>query len=359
MFFKKEIWRIFPIFKSILNSKSAVHKGGLRNLLCALLLLAAAPSVIAETESEELAAIIAQIKDMQGNQNTAELSAPGTLSSNNAPNNTQAFDISTPSNIIGGTDAAIEEYPEFTLVIGTDGAGTVTFYCGGTLISNNTVLTAAHCSTNPANSYFAIPGFHTFADELFAVPVDGVAIHPEYNAETANNDVAIMTLSRSLALPAASVYAGDSDLVGVSGTVIGIGFNGSTPESEMAQVLQEVAAPITSNALCSESWLNLAGFDPITESMLCAGFTTDARGTCTNDSGGPLLADLNGVRAVVGTVSFALIPCEANRATQGYARTSVLSDFILRESPNTRFITDSNFEFIPSIMMLLKESSLE
>jgi len=189
------------------------------------------------------------------------------------------------------------------------------------------------------------------ASDLFQA--NEISVHPQYNSNTFDNDIAVITLRRSSTSPVAKVYQGDSNLTGTDGAVIGTGLSQTTPNDVAPDVLQEVAAPITSNASCNDAWESILGIRPITQNMLCAGFATDGRGTCSGDSGGPIFAEFRGARAIVGTVSFGIVPCELNRGTQAYARTSALSDFIQSASPNTEFIRSSDVGFIPSIMMLL------
>ena len=343
-------------------------KNSVKSVLCALLLLACSQVVLADASSDELASIVALINDIRKNPSANDFSVPGrpsflNLNSNSSvsASNLGSGELLAPAEIIGGNNADRNEYREYTLVIGTDGQGDITFLCGGTLISSNTVLTAAHCSDAPASTYFAIPGFYSFDDDVEAAnlfQVGRVAVHPQYDAAAINNDIAVMTLSQPSSISPASVHQGSSDLAGSSGIVIGTGLTASSPTPVAPTILQEVAAPITNNAECATQWINLAGINPVTESVLCAGFTTNARGTCSGDSGGPLFADIDGVRTVVGTVSFGIVPCEANRATQGFARTSALIDFIASASPNTQFIaTSGDAGFLPPIMMLLDEAS--
>jgi len=373
MFFKKEVLSIITVIANLAAikltwiNKLTLSKRRLKPYFCTLLFLLslnpALSSANSGENSEELASIVAQINDIQKNPEDYDLTPPGRIQFLSlAAQNSSEENFEAPSNIIGGNNADRREYREYVLVIGTDGLGNITFLCGGTLISSSTVLTAAHCSTNTASSYFTIPSFYTLTDPITVAglfQVGRVAIHPQYNPASINNDIAVMTLVQSSSIPPASVHAGQSALDGADGTVIGTGLVASSPSSFGVDVLQEVAAPIISNAACADNWVRLARINPVTDSVICAGFANNANGTCSGDSGGPLFANIDGVRTVVGAVSFGLFPCETNRATQGYARTSALSDFIQSASPNTQFITSSDFAsatIVPQVMMLLDES---
>jgi len=339
--------RKFYVFYGSLGMENC----GLLKLFYALLLISIVYPAVANADQERKS-IAAQINGMQTGDRSFVIA--------NQPENTQGNPLISGS-IIGGVDASRGEYEEYALLVVTDEAGNVTGMCGSTLISANTVLTAAHCADSPDRNYAVIPGFYSFNDNLVdsdIISASTVEVHPRYNESTLapDYDVAVITLSEFSSSPTAAVYGGNSDLVGTEGTVIGTGFLATLPAFIEADTLQEVPAPIISNTACNDAWENLIGVRFNTETILCAGFDTDNRGVCFGDSGGPLFVNFNGVRTVVATVSFAPPNCEENRGNQGYARTSALSDFIRSASPNTRIISLVANEFMPPIMMLLQES---
>ena len=258
--------------------------------------------------------------------------------------------------ILGGTNAGRNEYPEYTLLIFTDGRGNITGLCGGTMIASNKLLTAAHCAQNRASTYFAIPGFYSFNDRITRnnlIQINRVVDHPSYSQQSLDFDVAVMTLSRTTSVPSAKLVRGNNLFVGEQGTVIGTGLTATVPSPVALDVLQQVAAPIISNKQCISNYIRFTGVDLITPNMVCAGFSNSSNGTCSGDSGGPLFVDVRGQRAIAGLVSFGLITCEANRATDVYARMTAFTDFIHSQSPNTVFVKSNAFVIAP-IMMLLE-----
>jgi secreted trypsin-like serine protease len=257
--------------------------------------------------------------------------------------------------ILGGTNAGRNVYPEYTLLIFTDGRGNVTGLCGGTIIASDKLLTAAHCAQNRASTYFAIPGFYSFNDRITTnnlIQINRVVNHPSYSRQGFDFDVAVMTLSRETSVPSAKLVRGNNLFDGEQGTVIGTGLTATVPSRVVVDVLQQVAAPIISNNQCSSNYIRFAGIDPITPNMVCAGFSDNSNGTCSGDSGGPLFVDIRGQRAIAGLVSFGFSTCEAHRATDAYARVTALTDFIQSQSPNTTFVKSNTLVIAPILMIL-------
>ena len=98
--------------------------------------------------------------------------------------------------IVGGEPARKNEFPwQVSLVRKWSSRP----FCGGTLLSSSTVLTAAHCETLPL-LFRVVLGEHdvTASDgELVLSPAQWIS-HPAYDGRTNNNDFAIIRLSRDV-----------------------------------------------------------------------------------------------------------------------------------------------------------------
>lgn len=264
--------------------------------------------------------------------------------------------LSSSLYIIGGNNASRNEYPEFTLVLISNGVEIVGL-CGGTLIARNKVLTAAHCAQESTSRYFVIPNFYSFNDNIVANDIfelSSKASHPNYNSTTFDNDVAVLTLDRSASTAKAKVHAGSNKFVGTNATAIGVGLTSTNPPTA-PDILKEVVTPIVSNAACNASWTTLLGITPVTKNMMCAGFATNGNGSCSGDSGGPFWANIDGQRTLVGTVSFGINICELGRNTSVYARIGALNSFLTSQSPETTYINSDQIIIAPIVSYLLDE----
>ena len=213
--------------------------------------------------------------------------------------------------IIGGTPATPGQYPWQVALesayIPEDNWSQQ--FCGGTLINQQWVLTAAHCAANYTVAASALKGANSL-DILVGTQnlncatgctgrrytVSAVVINPNYNPQTLDNDLALLKLSTPVSpattaltpLPADSA----SDAAATPATVIGWGTTDSAanpPNSSYPYQLMAVQVPIVDQATCSGDYLS-ASFN-ITGNMICAGVAKGGEDACQGDSGGPLLVE--------------------------------------------------------------------
>ncbi|XP_070068767.1 trypsin-like [Drosophila takahashii] len=204
-------------------------------------------------------------------------------------------DIDLPSGkIINGMPATIEQHPYQVSVQTLLGP----HFCGGALIKENFVLTAAHCVEGRSALELKVRlGSTSWAYGGKVVLVKSINVPNDYNSDTLDSDVAVLKLIfpviltskiRTIELAVSEPVAGTNAVVTGWGNTVE-----NVPSGSLN--LQAVEVPIVDRADCGTSY---NPFRSITERMMCAG--TAGRDACQGDSGGPLVA--NG--QLVGVVSW-------------------------------------------------------
>jgi len=229
--------------------------------------------------------------------------------------------------IVGGEETEVNEYPWQVGIIDTF---TGKPYCGGSILSSRTILTAAHCTVDSsAQSMTVVVGEHDWTvagDGEQRMSVCGKEEHPSYNSVTLDYDISILTLCEDitlqqqsatpvcLPLSPSSPYANIPAIVSGWGTLAA---GGSQPDE-----LMEVEVQTMTNAACSNDY----GPGQISDRMICA---ADAgKDACQGDSGGPLVtAEPGGYYSQIGVVSWGF-GCASPDFPGVYARVTAVDGFI-------------------------------
>ncbi|XP_018520967.1 ST14 transmembrane serine protease matriptase a [Lates calcarifer] len=212
------------------------------------------------------------------------------------------------SRIVGGQDAEEGEFPwQVSLHVKSYG-----HVCGASIISPNWLVTAAHCVQDDGRTRYSQPGtweaylgLHTQRNVNSAVVkrnLKQIIPHPNYNAYTFDNDIALMELEspvsysdyiRPICLPASQHDFPVGNTVWITGW-------GATREGGFAaSVLQKAQVRIINHSVCN----NLMG-GQLTSRMLCAGVLTGGVDACQGDSGGPLSSPSSTRMFLAGVVSW-------------------------------------------------------
>ena len=224
------------------------------------------------------------------------------------PGLTQAADAKPPrpgSDIIGGCPASPGEYPFMAAILnrGISGSDFDRQFCGGSLIDDEWVLTAAHCTEGIGAGQLAVAVGRTVLSSNVGQrrDVSAVFVHPDYNEPVGlAHDAALLRLATPvtiapirLAGPADDRFEAPPQWL----TVIGWG-TVSTRKPAYPDELREVDVPAVDDATCRSGY----GTSLDAATMVCAGAPNID--SCYGDSGGPMFATEAGARIQVGIVSW-------------------------------------------------------
>ncbi|XP_021196271.3 trypsin, alkaline C [Helicoverpa armigera] len=208
-----------------------------------------------------------------------------------------------PQRIVGGSLTTIDRYPTIAVLLYTWNFSTFRQSCGGTIINNRAVLTAAHCTNGETPNRWQIRVGSSFAHSGGATHfVNANIVHPAYNRNTYENDLAILRSSttfsfnnnvRAASIAGANYNLADNQAVWAAGW--GATFHLAFERSEQ---LRHVEMRSINQATCRNNYAVRGTV--ITDNMVCSGWPTGGRDQCQGDSGGPLYH--NGV--LVGVCSF-------------------------------------------------------
>ena len=162
--------------------------------------------------------------------------------------------------IIGGIDAERNEYPWQVGLMFKSSRGRQSSFCGGSLISSQHILTAAHCTEGISPSAItAFLGEHDITDLIsHGVSISKVTTHPDYvnTGYRLDNDFSILTLSNPVEFsPAISpICLPKSTRLSYRGRVATVTGWGMVDQQKRksAEVLQEVNITVLANNECNE-----------------------------------------------------------------------------------------------------------
>ena len=226
-------------------------------------------------------------------------------------------------------------------------------FCGGSLIAEKFVLTAAHCLVNTSASEIFVGTYH---DVIYAyddtdqnsdvIDVKNIWLDPRYDRESiaSGNDAALLELSRApinyglpngpqaVALADSTFWYSNTDPVDAAFV---IGYGSQTYRGPQSYYLQAAHVHLYTRNECYQKMGNII----LANSNLCA--SLDGADSCSGDSGGPLIVAHDSRFYHVGIVSFGLADRECGDADNPgvYSLTSFTKSFIQGINPDIKYET--------------------
>ncbi|XP_005864720.1 PREDICTED: urokinase-type plasminogen activator isoform X1 [Myotis brandtii] len=218
--------------------------------------------------------------------------------------------------IVGGKFTNTEDQPWFAAIYRKHRGGSVTYVCGGSLISPCWVVSATHCFINNPKKqdyivYLGRSKLNSNTPGEMKFGVEKLILHEDYSADTLahHNDIAllkIISISGQCAQPSRSIQTvclppvdGDARS-GTSCEVTGFGKE-NTSDYLYPEQLKMAVVKLVSHRECQQP--HYYGSE-VTTKMLCAAdpaWTTDS---CQGDSGGPLVCPIQDRLTLTGIVSW-------------------------------------------------------
>ncbi|XP_037703366.1 transmembrane protease serine 12 [Choloepus didactylus] len=205
--------------------------------------------------------------------------------------------VLTGSRIIGGTEAQIGAWP-WIVSLQIQSGNIVAHVCGGSLVKQRWVLTAAHCAKDARNPLMwrAVIGTNNiYKHYRFTkkMKIKAIIVHPDFNLESYVNDIALFHLKKAVEYnayiqPICLPFDVFQNLDRKTKCFIG-GWGRTEEEGNVTEILHQAEVHYISRNICNAE-KSYAG--AVTNTSFCAGDEDGVFDSCRGDSGGPLMCYL-------------------------------------------------------------------
>lgn len=241
--------------------------------------------------------------------------------------------------IVGGTKATKNEFPHMAVIgFGNTNSPPLVWLCGGALISEIFVLTAAHClnTDNGPAQKVRLGTNNLKSTEGATYGISERIPHPQHAPPVKYNDVGLLKLDKTVQFTAQIRPAClnlDAQLQVQKAIATGFGKLNYDADGG-SDNLMKVQLHVISNGQCQNTFNTQQEkiFLPqgLNDLLICAGELSGGKDTCQGDSGGPLqivLSDPYCMYSLIGVTSFGKF-CGFNNSPAVYSKVSSFLEWI-------------------------------
>eukprot|EP00057_Strongylocentrotus_purpuratus_P010557 XP_011665031.1 PREDICTED: enteropeptidase [Strongylocentrotus purpuratus] len=196
------------------------------------------------------------------------------------------------SRVVGGINARPGEFPWIGSLRVDEGSDRGTFACGATLISSQWVLTAAHCVQYYLDRViFGILRLSGESEYEVNAEVADIIIHPDYDGETLDADIALLRLTEPVSFTdyvRPACLASSSNELSDYRRCLVAGWGAISEGGDPSETLQKAVVNLLDQERCNS---DVSYNGTLTDNMICAGYERGIIDTCQGDSGGPLTCE--------------------------------------------------------------------
>uniref|UniRef100_A0A182NJN8 Peptidase S1 domain-containing protein n=1 Tax=Anopheles dirus TaxID=7168 RepID=A0A182NJN8_9DIPT len=218
--------------------------------------------------------------------------------------------------VTNGIKAEPGDWPWHVALFARGARSTAEYKCGGSIISENFVLSAAHCFSNTdPDRYFLKAGVHNLYNEsdpnMVKYNLFEIILHSKYVKRTFTNDIALMRPDRTISFTSNAVspicvfrsaQQTAIDVLKQSGIAVGFGFN---ENHKISETLQQASMVVIEKQQCIARLPAHISYLPQDKGKICAIGSTTGANVCSGDSGGGLYFAKDQVWYLRGVVSAA------------------------------------------------------